>query len=73
MLDHRIFNERPECQERMLRFLENLGYEYVSRSEAELNRGKLANVLFTDEIIKFMRGQHYTCMGFKRPFYDESI
>ena len=73
MLDHRIFNERPECQERMLRFLEKLGDEYVSRSEAELKRGKLANVLFTDEIIKFMRGQHYTYMGFKRPFSDESI
>lgn len=73
MLDHRIFNERPECQERMLRFLEKLGYEYVSRSEAELKRGKLANVLFTDEIIKFMRGQHYTYMGFERPFSDESI
>ena len=73
MLDHRIFNERPECQERMLRFLEKLGYEYVSRSEAELKRGKLANVLFTDEIIKFMRGQHYSYMGFERPFSDESI
>lgn len=73
MLDHRIFNERPECQERMLRFLEKLGYEYVSRSEAELKRGKLSNVLFTDEVVKFMRGQHYTYMGFERPFSDESI
>lgn len=73
MLDHRIFNERPECQERMIRFLEKMGYEYVSRSEAELKRGTLNNVLFKDELVKFMRSQHYTYMGFERPFSDEGI
>ena len=73
MLDHRIFDERPVCQERMIRFLEKMGYAYVSRSEAELKRGPLNNVLFKDEIVKFMRSQHYTYLGFERPFSDESI
>lgn len=73
MLDHRIFDERPVCQERMIRFLEKMGYTYVSRSEAELKRGPLNNVLFKDEIVKFMRSQHYTYLGFERPFSDESI
>ena len=35
MPDHRIFNERPESQDRALRVIEKLGYTFVSRGEAE--------------------------------------
>ena len=27
-MDHKIFNERPECQDRLIKVLENLGYKY---------------------------------------------
>ena len=49
MANHAIFNERPECQERLIQFLINMGYEYVSRSEAESKRGNLTKVVFEDE------------------------
>ena len=35
MPNHTIFNERPECQDRVISFLEKMGYEDVARSEAE--------------------------------------
>jgi len=34
-LDHTIFNERKESQDKIIQLLEKMGYEYVSRSEAE--------------------------------------
>ena len=37
-MNHTIFNERPESQDRMIRMLTQMGYEYVSRSEAEEKR-----------------------------------
>ena len=54
MPNHKIFNERPECQERLISFLQKMGYTYVSRSEAEQKRGHLSKVLFTDELIRFL-------------------
>ena len=41
MPSHKIFNERPECQDRLISFLQKMGYTYVSRSEAEQKRGSL--------------------------------
>ena len=73
MLDHKIFNERPESQDRMIKFLQKMGYQYVSRSEAELKRGNLSKVLFEDELAKFLRTQSFNYMGFERPFSNESI
>ena len=46
MPNHTIFNERPECQNRLIQFLVNMGYDYVSRSEAESKRKNLSSVLF---------------------------
>ena len=41
MPSHTIFNERPECQDRLIKVLTNLGYKYVSRAEAEEKRKKM--------------------------------
>ena len=73
MPNHRIFNERPECQERLIKFLENLGYTYVSRSEAENKRGRLSNVIFEDELIRFLNKQTYKYNGYEFNFSGESI
>ena len=35
MLDHAIFNERPESQDRAIDQLRSMGYVYVSPAEAE--------------------------------------
>lgn len=59
MPDHRIFNERPESQDRALRVIEKLGYTFVSRGEAEKKRGFLNNVLFNDELEKYLSSQTY--------------
>lgn len=68
-----IFNERPECQDRLIKFLEGLGYEYVSRSEAESKRGKLSNVLFEDELIRFLKKQTYNFSNHEFLFSGDSI
>jgi len=73
MPDHRIFNERPECQDRLLSFLQKMGYTYVSRAEAEAKRGSLSKVLFTDELIRFLSTQTYTYNGVKFPFSGDSV
>ncbi len=57
MPNHYIFNERPECQDRLIAFLQKMGYQYVSRSEAEQKRGSLSKVIFTDELIRFLNTQ----------------
>ncbi len=48
MPDHKIFNERPESQDRMIKMFQKMGYEYISRAEAEEKRGSKARVLFED-------------------------
>ena len=58
MPNHLIFNERPECQDRVISFLQEMGYEYVSRSEAEQKRGSLAKVIFTDELIRKIKKKY---------------
>ena len=73
MVSHTIFNERPECQDRLIKVLEKLGFKYVSRSEAEEKRGKLSNVLFEDELVKFLNMQTYKYKNNNYRFSGESI
>ena len=73
MPNHLIFNEKPECQYRLIKFLENMGYTYVSRSEAEAKRGNLSNVIFKDELIRFLNKQTYKYNEYEFNFSGESI
>lgn len=73
MPSHTIFNERPECQDRLIQFLMNMGYEYVSRSEAESKRKNLSSVLFEDELIRFLKKQTYRYNDHELLFSGESI
>lgn len=73
MIDHTIFNERPESQDRMLNMLIKMGYEYVSRSDAEAKRGSLSKVIFEDELARFLSGQHYIFRGREYNFSAESV
>ena len=73
MPNHTIFNERPECQDRLIQILVNMGYEYVSRSEAESKRKNLSSVLFEDELIRFLRKQTYIYYGHELLFSGKSI
>lgn len=73
MPNHKMFNERPECQDRLIKFLENMGYEYVSRSEAELKRKSLSRVIFEDELIRFLSKQTYKFKGHELLFSGDSI
>ena len=73
MPNHTIFNERPECQNRVIAFFQKMGYEYVSRSEAEQKRGSLSKVIFTDELIRFLNKQTYKYKNFELNFSGESI
>jgi type I restriction enzyme R subunit len=50
-----------------------MGYEYVSRSEAESKRGILTKVLFEDELIRFLKKQTYKYNGHELLFSGESI
>lgn len=73
MLNHQIFNERPECQDRLVNFLQKMGYTYISRSEAEQKRGSLSQVIFTDELVRFLKTQTYRYKGYEFQFSAESI
>ncbi len=73
MLNHTIFNERPECQDRLIKFLVNMGYDYVSRSDAENKRKSLAKVIFEDELIRFLKTQTYKYKNQEYHFAGESI
>ena len=73
MPDHRIFNERPESQDRALRVIEKLGYTFISRSEAEKKRGFLNHVLFNDELENYLSRQTYKYGEDERYFSGGSI
>ena len=73
MPSHKIFNERPECQDRLISFLQKMGYTYVSRSEAEQKRGSLSKVIFTDELIRFLSKQTYKYKGYEFLFSGDSV
>ncbi len=73
MPDHRMFNERPESQDRALKVIEKLGYTFISRSEAEKKRGFLNHVLFNDELEKYLSTQTYKYGDDERFFSGGSI
>ena len=73
MPDHRIFNERPESQDRALKVIEKLGYTFISRSEAKKKRGFLNHVLFNDELEKYLSTQTYKYGEDERFFSGGSI
>ncbi len=73
MPDHTMFNERPESQDRAIKVLEKLGYQYVPRSQAEILRGRLSNVIFTDVLREFLQRQSFFYRGKQTPFSDRSI
>lgn len=73
MLNHTIFNERPESQDRAIRELQAMGYQYIPRAEAEKKRGHLARVLFPDVLREFLSSQSYEYGGKRMPFPDEAI
>lgn len=72
-MNHTIFNERPESQDRMIKMLIGMGYEYVSRSEAEEKRGNLSNVIFEGELRAFLNAQQYMFRGKEYHFSAESV
>lgn len=73
MPDHAIFNERPESQDRALRVIEQLGYKFVPRGEAERKRGSRRAVLFEDELQSFLGKQTYSVGTELRCFSGGSI
>lgn len=73
MPDHTIFNERPESQDRAIKVLEKLGYQYVPRSQAEILRGRLSNVLFTGVLREFIQRQSFVYRGKRTPFSGRSV
>lgn len=72
MLDYTIFNEYPS-QKRLIDLLVKMGYDYVSRSEAESKRKNLSSVLFEDELIRFLKKQTFRYNGHELLFSGESI
>ena len=73
MPNHQIFNERPESQDRALKELQAMGYQYIPRAEAEQKRGSLSRVLFPDVMREFLASQSFTYRGRKTPFPDDAI
>ena len=73
MLDHTIFNERPESQDRAIAQLRSMGYVYVSPAEAETKRTHLSKVLFQDELRKFLSAQSFTYRNKITAFADQTI
>jgi type I site-specific deoxyribonuclease, hsdR family len=72
-LDHTIFNERPESQDRAIAELRSMGYAYVPRAEAEAKRGSLSKVLFPDELRKFLGSQTFNYRNKLTAFSERSI
>ena len=73
MPNHQIFNERPESQDRALKELQAMGYQYIPRAEAEQKRGRLSHVLFPDVMREFLSSQSFVYRGKKTPFPDDAI
>ncbi len=73
MPSHTIFNERPESQDRALKILEKMGYEMVSRNEAEKKRGLRKAVLFEDELEGFLSQRTFPYNNEQRFFSGGSI
>lgn len=73
MPNHQIFNERPESQDRALKELQAMGYQYIPRAEAEQKRGHLSHVLFPDVMREFLSSQSYIYRGKQMPFPEDAI
>lgn len=73
MLDHTIFNERPESQDRAIRQLQAMGYQYIPRAEAEQKRGWLSQVVFSDVMREFLSSQSFRYREKMTPFSERSI
>ena len=73
MPNHQIFNERPESQDRALKELQAMGYQYIPRAEAEQKRGHLSHVIFPDVMREFLASQSFTYREKQTPFPDEAI
>lgn len=73
MPSHTIFNERPESQDRALKVLEKLGYQFVPRSDAEQKRGSRRAVLFEGELEAFLSKRIYPYGSEKRYFSGGAI
>ncbi|OPY55825.1 MAG: Type-1 restriction enzyme R protein [Pelotomaculum sp. PtaU1.Bin035] len=73
MLNDTMPGERPESQDRAIKVLERLGYQYIPRSQAEILRGRLSNVLFIDVLREFLHRQSFVYRGKRTPFSDRSI
>jgi type I restriction enzyme R subunit len=73
MPDHTIFNERPESQDRALKQLQTMGYQYIPRAEAEQKRGRLSHVLFPDVMREFLSSQSFRYRGKLSAFSEQSI
>lgn len=73
MLDHTIFNERPESQDRAIRQLQAMGYQYIPRAEAEQKRGRLSQVVFPDVMREFLSSQSFRYREKMTPFSERSI
>ena len=73
MPEHTIFNERPESQDRAIRQLQAMGYQYIPRAEAEQKRGRLSNVLFPDVMREFLSSQSFYYREKMTPFSERSI
>lgn len=73
MPNHTIFNERPESQDRMIKIFQKMGYEYISRVDAEKMRGSKARVLFEDVLYDFLSKQRFIYKGKELPFSSGSI
>ena len=72
-MDHTIFNERSESQDRLIRQLVKMGYEYIPRAEAEEKRGHLSKVIFEDVLIRFLMKQQYKYGEFYYNFSPDNI
>lgn len=73
MPSHQIFDERLESQDRALRELQAMGYQYIPRAEAEQKRGHLSCVLFPDVMREFLASQSFVYRGKQTPFPDDAI
>ena len=71
-LDPSIFNEANASQKRAVELLRSMGYAYVPRAEADRKRRSPANVLFYDELEKFLSSQTYEYRHLRHPFSGRS-
>lgn len=72
-LDPSVFNEANASQKRAVEMLRSMGWTYVPRAEADRKRRALANVLFYDELEKFLSAQTYEYRSLMHPFSGSSV